>query len=227
MSKTQVTQEQLAAIKAKPFDQLTGEEQEILLGDAAAKKAAKQNGLRETYSSMRDSLIVGLLTRAEKLSADMTAFKTQAIAELDTFAEIMKEYSGRADNADDKGNFTIESPDGLAKIIFSNNEKSKFNELSIEAEKHIMLFINSEFGDKPAAKIITTLLERTKGSLDIKLIQRLYKMENDYQDENWKRGIELLKESWQPTDVASYVRFYKRPTKQDKYTLVNLNFSAA
>ncbi|SIT25475.1 Protein of unknown function [Chryseobacterium ureilyticum] len=69
-----------------------------------------------------------------------------------------------------------------------------------------------------------SLLERKKGSLDILLVQKLYSMEDRFEDQNWKEGIRLLKESYSYNLSKDYVSFYKRD-ENNVWELINLNFS--
>ena len=69
-----------------------------------------------------------------------------------------------------------------------------------------------------------SLLERKKGELDIQLVQKLYAMENRFQDENWKRGIELLKESFQSSHSKDYINFEQR-NASGEWQNINLQFS--
>jgi hypothetical protein len=71
------------------------------------------------------------------------------------------------------------------------------------------------------------LLERNSitGDLDINNINRLYKMENDFDDPDWVEAIRLFKESYNPKGSVEYVRFYSR-TDNNGWEQINLNFSS-
>jgi transposase InsO family protein len=65
---------------------------------------------------------------------------------------------------------------------------------------------------------------RKKGELDINLVQKLYAMEDRFQDENWKRGIELLKESYSFSHSKDYIGFEVKNDKGE-WLPINLQFS--
>ena len=126
-----------------------------------------------------------------------------------------------------KGNFELLSEDGTLKVEFSVQAKKAFDERAGEAEQLLKEFLKSVIKGRnsEAYKLVSTLLERKiDGDYDIKLIQRLYKMENDYDNETWRRAIQLFKEAYKEIDSARYVRFYKK-TDSGPWTLINLSFS--
>ncbi|MOA13632.1 hypothetical protein D3C78_1336930 [compost metagenome] len=96
----------------------------------------------------------------------------------------------------------------------------------MQAEAHIKDFIAAQFSGDPATnKLINSLLERKRGSLDIKLVQRLYAMENDFDNQNWREGIKLLKESWQASESKEYITCHYKDANGE-WQLINLNFAS-
>ena len=69
-----------------------------------------------------------------------------------------------------------------------------------------------------------SLLERKKGDLDIQLVQKLYSMEDRFDDENWREGIRLLKESYSYNHSKDYLSFFKKGNNNE-WEGINLNFS--
>lgn len=205
------------------LDELTDEQLEALLNDRKAKKASELNKKRSDYEALKENTLSGLCNRAIEINHILQVFKTLAFAEMQTLYTLLQEYSSR--HEDGGGNFSVDSADGLFRIEYSRQERGGFDERSVQAEKHIIDFVNKQFaGDATTHKLITSLLERKKGTLDINLVQKLYSMENDYQDKNWQEGIRLLKESWNPSDSKDYIRF-KQKIKTE-WKLINLNFAS-
>ena len=141
---------------------------------------------------------------------------------MQTMYQLLQEYSSR--HADGKGNFRIEV-DNL-RISYKRQGKPTFDEKADQAEKHIIDFVNTKFANDPDTKdLIMSLLERKKGDLDINLIQKLYAMEDRFTDESWKKGIELLKESYHYSHSKDYIGFEERDAKGEWQT-INLQFSS-
>lgn len=189
----------------KPINQLTADELESLLAEKRAEENAKINKLKADYETLKTDLILKLVPEAAAMSNALKNFKTTAFDSMDSLYELLCSYSKR--HAVGKGNFKIEIDEGM-RIIYSCQSQGFFDERSTQAEKHIIDFVNKEYADKEKTKkLITSLLERKKGHLDIKLVQKLYAMEADFEDANWKEGIKLLKESWTDSESKSYIRF--------------------
>lgn len=205
------------------IEKLSTAELEKLLNERKAKEQDEKNANRKRYETLKEDTINSLCASAQGLEDIVTKFKIQAFGELCSLYELLQEYSKR--HNDGKGNFTLENAGQTLKVEFSKQQLGYFDERANQAEKHIIDFVNKQFaGDAKTKRLITSLLERKKGKLDIKLVQKLYAMENEYDDPNWKEGIKLLKESWTPSDTKDYIRFWRKD--DGVYKIINLNFSS-
>jgi hypothetical protein len=205
------------------FDQYTDEQLEAALEARQAKKAAEQSQKRKAYEALREDTIVCACEAALDYHKALKFFKSKVFADSETLYTLLQEYSNR--HTDGDGNFGVESKDGRFKLSYSRQKLGFFDERSVQGTAHIMDFVNRQFSGDPATrKLITLALEKTDGKLDIKQVQKLYTMENDYDDFNWKEGIKLLKESWTPSESKDYIRFYQKV--KGEYKLINLNFAS-
>ena len=135
---------------------------------------------------------------------------------------MVQQYARRSEVQ--KGNFTLEV-DSL-KIKFQRQDKGYFDKRADQAEKHIIDFVNNHFsGDADTRDLIMSLLERKEGHLDVDLVQKLYKYEHRFDNENWRLGIKLLKESYQTSHSKDYIRFYERD-HNGAWQPISLQFSA-
>lgn len=205
----------------KPIEQLTDEEVKSVIAHKEQEARINREKKREAYESLKDETIVELTPLAEELSLSLERFKSKAFTQLATLYELLQDYSNR--HKDGKGNFQIENKD--FKILFKRQGKGTFDERSHQAEKHIIDFVNSKFEDDHDTRdLIMSLLERKKGDLDIQLVQKLYSMEDRFDDENWREGIRLLKESYSYNHSKDYVSFFKKG-RNNEWEGINLNFS--
>lgn len=188
---------------------LSTDELRRMLAEQEAEEIKEREAKRMAYEALKEDTVNELVGIADKLNAELSEFKKKAFDSMGTIYEMLLEYSKRRDA--DKGNFTLTSLNGELKIEFAKQEQGKFDERAGQAEKHIIDFVERQFKEDLGTKdLITSLLERKKGSLDIKLVQKLYKLEDRYSDASWKEGLKLLKESWQPGESKSYIRFYRK-----------------
>ncbi len=200
-------------------------ELEALLNEKRNEEREALLKKKSAYEVRRNKLVRSLCASAEEMSNRLKRFKDQVMSDLGGFQLVMKEYSTA--KKEGKGNFELLSEDGTLKVEFSVQAKKAFDERAGEAEQLLKEFLKSVIKGRnsEAYKLVSTLLERKiDGDYDIKLIQRLYKMENDYDNETWRRAIQLFKEAYKEIDSARYVRFYKK-TDSGPWTLINLSFS--
>lgn len=203
------------------LSQLSPEELQAELDRRNADIIAGKQRQRKAYEDLKEQTIISLCTGAITINETLKAFKLKAFEDMQTIYEMLKEYSSR--HADGKGNFRIEH--GNYRVSYKRQGKPTFDERSHQAEKHIIDFVNSKFeNDVDTKDLVMSLLERKKGELDINLVQKLYAMEDRFQDENWKRGIELLKESYSFSHSKDYIGFEVKNDKGE-WLPINLQFS--
>lgn len=191
------------------------------LAEAEAKERETKNKQRENYEELKNEVIEELCNAALDLNEQLKNFKTAAFGNMQTLYTMLQEYSSR--HADGKGNFRVEYGD--KRVSYKRQGKATFDERSHQAEKHIIDFVNTKFeNDVDTKDLVMSLLERKKGELDVNLVQKLYQMENRFQDENWKRGIELLKESYSYSHSKDYISFEYR-NENGEWLPINLQFS--
>lgn len=207
--------------KLVDLTQLTPEQLQAEIDRRKADANSRKEKQRKDYEDIKQSTVISLCTDALFLNEKLKHFKQKSFSDMQTIWEMLKEYSSR--HADGKGNFKLEVD--KFRVSYKRQGKATFDERSHQAEKHIIDFVNSKFeNDLDTKDLVMSLLERKKGELDINLVQKLYAMEDRFQDLNWKRGIELLKESYSYSHSKDYISF---ETKDDKgeWQNINLQFS--
>ncbi|QYS89087.1 DUF3164 family protein [Flavobacterium davisii] len=173
------------------------------------------------YESLRATVVTSLSEKATKLNKEMVEFHILAFKELGTLFELLKEYSER--HAQGVGNFTAQ--EGNYRIKYSRQGQASFDERAAIAEEFIKEFVSNRFKeDTDTHDLIISLLEKKNNDFDINLVQKLYKMEDRFDDKNWRKGIALLKESYNYSLKRDYILFQYRDPSGSWKTL-NLNFS--
>ena len=209
---------QAAQAPISRIDQLRRE-----LAEAEAQERSEREKDRQAYESLKNDTVNNLVTKAQALSIALADFKDEAFKDATAVYQVLQVYSDR--HSDGKGNFSIENKDKSCRLTYKKQGKPSFDERSHQAEKHIIDFVEKKFAeDKDTRDLIMSLMERKNGSLDIDLIQKLYAMENRFDDPNWKKGIALLKESYSYNHSKDYLRFEVKDGKGE-YKPVVLQFS--
>ncbi len=203
------------------INQLSTEELEAALAQKRESERLTRENQRKSYESLKIETIQDLAPMADELSLSLMRFRDKAFTQLGTLYSLLQDYSKR--HQDGKGNFKIENND--FRILFKRQGKGTFDERSEQAEKHIIDFLNTRYnGDLDTKDLILSLMERKKGDLDINMIQKLYNMEDRFDDENWREGIRLLKESYSFKHSKDYISFFKKG-RNNQWEGINLNFS--
>ncbi|MDM1093397.1 DUF3164 family protein [Myroides odoratimimus] len=189
------------------------------------KREAKEREVKEqsriAYESMKEDVVMSLVHIAEAESQKLKDFKSHAFESMNALYALLLEYSERRTG---KGNFQVEYGD--CKVEYRRQGIASFDEKADQAEQHIIDFVTKRFeNDQDTKDLIMSLLERKNGQLDVLLIQKLYTMESRFDDENWRKGIELLKESYQYNHSKDYIRFFKR-NENGEWKSINLNFAS-
>ncbi|MGD1960524.1 MAG: DUF3164 family protein [Fulvivirga sp.] len=191
------------------------------------KKAHREaQAKKKKYEEDRNALVVDACLAAESLHEMLAKMKTDSFTYLDEFMERMREYSDV--NGKSKGGFSLVSKDGKSKLTLSFQTKKTFDERADMAEEKLKKFLESfvKARDKKAYKLIMSLLERTRGGdFDDNLIMKLWSMENDFDNDDWRDSIRLFKESYNPAKTTKYINFYKKDGT-DKWQNIQLNFSS-
>ena len=201
--------------------QLTDEEFELEAKRRQTEKNRKKLEAEKSYNSLKEDTLTDLCNQALHLNNHLKIFKEKTFNDLNTIYELLQEYSDR--HKDGKGNFKIDNQ--TFRISYKKQGKPSFDERSVQAEKHIIDFLTTRYsGDKDTKDLIMSLLERKKDELDINLIQKLYQMEDRFDNEHWKKGISLLKESYSYSHSKDYIRFEKKDEK-GSWETINLQFS--
>ncbi|MBL6448548.1 DUF3164 family protein [Fulvivirga sp. 29W222] len=208
------------------LDQLTDDQLEQLLEKRRKTKQRKEEARRKKYEQDRENLIKDLTKEAVEISIEIKHFKRDAFNKMDQFYEVMKQYGDIKPNS--KGGFSIENAEGTLKIKYSSQTRKGFDERADMAEQKLKSFLERfvKVRAKETYKLVLQLLERThSGDFDDKLIMKLWNMENDFDDEDWREAIKLFKESYNPKETTRYINFYQRNDK-GQWELINLNFAS-
>lgn len=225
MTETKVknTTEQAAA----NLNALSIRELEKVLNERKTKENAEREARRNEYEIEKTELINTLGITALTTANALKVFKDDAMNNVRHFRTKLLEYGQLRKGEANKGNFEIKNDD--FKITFSSQVRKCFDERSELAEEKLKNFLGSfvKKRDKDLHDLVLSLLERNPktGDLDISNIQRLYKLEDRFDNDDWREAIRLFKESYNPEGTAYYLRFFKRD-EDNAWKLINLNFSS-
>ncbi|AUZ85807.1 DUF3164 family protein [Methylophaga nitratireducenticrescens] len=174
----------------------------------------------------RDELISELFSKARALRSDMIDFKTLATGDVSAFVDLVAEKYGKQLGGK-KGNITLLSFDGCQKIQISIQEHLHFDERILAAKEIIYDCVakwTADSNDNVKALIDLAFKADKDGRLATGKILSLLRLEID--DEEWEKAMEALKDSIQIIGSTSYIRFYQRPSANEKFQQVSLDLAS-
>lgn len=175
---------------------------------------------------LRNDVTLDLVFRAERINAELRAFKKRALDDIDDLVQISADRYG-VKMGGRKGNVSLISYDGKYKVVRSFAERLTFTE-ELEAAKELINRCITRWSEG-ANDNIRALVDRAfrtnaKGQLRTTAILDLLRL--DIEDEEWLRAMEALKDSIMVADTAVYVRFYERVGDTDQYKAIPLDLAA-
>ncbi|MGJ1287611.1 DUF3164 family protein [Sphingobacterium sp. UBA6308] len=207
----------------KPASELTLEELKALTAQREQSELSEKQKAREAYETLRDDSITSMVSYAIQLNESLKGFKKSSFEVIETLYKMLQEHSNR--HAQGKGNVTLDTADGQFRVVFKRSDNTRFDERATQAEAHILDFLTSEYPEgSNTSKLIRSLLERKKGQLDKNLVLKLIGMKNDFDNEHWKMGIDLLQESIVPDETRFYAEYFYRSDDGEWLPIV-LNFA--
>ncbi|MFD1820647.1 DUF3164 family protein, partial [Pseudarcicella hirudinis] len=141
------------------------------------------------------------------------------------FRELMNEFGDLPKNS--QGGFSILNKEGNLKTILKIRKIGEFDERADLAEQHIRIFLEKEIkaSSPDAYDMILALLERKKGKLEYSRVMTILQYESRFTDQDWKKGCELLKESFRVIDSKYYLEFEQRD-ENGVWQRIDLNFAS-
>lgn len=207
----------------KTASELSLEEIEALALQKRAEVNDKKLKARQAYESLRNDSVKEIVQKAIDVNGILSAFKAESFTGIETLYEMLQEHSDR--HANGKGNVTLDTSDGKYRVVFRRSDQTRFDERATQAEAHVLDFLTSEYPEgSNTSKLIRSLLERKKGALDKNLVLKLIGMKNDFENEHWRKGIELLQESIVPDYTKYYAEYFYR-NEENEWIPIVLSFS--
>ena len=205
--------------------QLSDEALEQELRNRKLLKTQQDAEKRAAYESMKSELVVRWVLQALELETLAKELNAGVRADLESFAEIMREYGEIKKNS--KGGFSIEDKDFQYRIRLRYKTISDFDERADLAEKLLRDFFERtlKVTDQTVFDMFMKLLERKKGKLEASGAMEILSFQDRYDDEEWQKGCKLLRESFHPVGSKYYVEFEVKDD-EGKWRVLALNFSS-
>lgn len=183
---------------AVDWNEITVEEMEVLLEKKRQDQKDLKASRREAYEGIRADVVVKIENAIRRVAGDVRSLHEYVVDETDAFRIIMGEYG--ALRRESQMSYTLE--EGNFKIEVKSNKVKKFDERADIAASRLIEFLQKWISEKengtnnPMYQLTMTLLERNKeGELDYDSINKLYKLEEKFDSEEYTSIMVLFRES--------------------------------
>ena len=172
----------------------------------------------------RDEFVLGVIKKAEQISAMLAEFKRDLAGDIQAFLELSAEKYG-ADMGGARGNLSLVSFDGKHKVLRAVADRLEFDE-RLQAAKSLIDDCLREW-TKDSRSEIRALIDNAfqvdkKGRINAKRILGLRQLKID--DPTWLKAMEAIGDALTVTGSCTYYRVYERDDKGE-YQQVQLDFS--
>lgn len=192
-------------------ENFTTQELEQMLADRKKKEKEEKLAKKEAYEKKRDEFVYSMVKRAIVLHNEMKYFKKYCLEELEKMREEANDYGDIRSNS--KGGFSLRHRETQEMVSLDRNSVPEYDERAAMAEGLIKEFIEDKVKkkDMQTYRTIMALLERNKqGDLTPSRVASLLKVRDNYDDERWKKAMELFEESFRIREISYSVSFFTK-----------------
>ncbi|EKT3967203.1 conserved hypothetical protein [Flavobacterium psychrophilum] len=208
------------------LSKLSTKELEAVLKKRKASETKKLANEKEAYERKRDEVVENIFTTANVLFKELGEFKQYCHIEMENQAVKLSEYGKIRGNS--KGGFTVTNSDDTMRITRRRDTEPSWDERSVKAVELIKDFLSDTIKkrDIKLYEILIGFLEKnSKGDLDYSSVMNLYSHEDKFDDERWKEGLRLIKESFS-NHFKGFGYEFKHKALDGKWENIILNFSS-
>jgi hypothetical protein len=212
-------------VPTAPVDlsKLSAKELAALAKAAEEREAVAHKESKAAFDARQWALTETIVEDAVKVSALLAIHRNRWEGLLEEFTDYLRQYSHR--EGDWKGNLTLYNEAKTMKLEYSIQQLGDYDARANEGAQLIIEYIEAAFAGNDVLKMVTSLLQPKSGKFDRDNILRLLKMEDDFIDERWKRGLQLLRESYTSKGTKAYIRAYQRPNEKAQWETVSLSIA--
>lgn len=191
--------------------------------DSAGRLVPEANVRDE--DKLRDQVVTDLVNTAQRLSRELSEFKTRALADVRDLIQCAADKY-EVDLGGKKGNVSLSSYNGQYKIQRVYQPRISFTEELLAAQELFTKCLNrwTEGADNNIRALVDRAF-RTSRNNQIRTSELLGLLRLEIDDPDWIRACEALKDSISTDASTVYLRVYQRIEDSDKYRLIPLDLA--
>ncbi len=207
--------------------QMSAAELEKLLAQKRKEELEERKRKQKEYEEERDDMIEELIKKAQIINELLKEFKTECFVKIQGFKQKAEEYGEIRKTS--KGGYGLRNKRGNYMVKYERNMVNEFDERADMGLELIGEFLKDKVKkrDQQMYMLVSKLLTRNKaGDLNVSRVIQLIDLRNEFDDERWLKGIQLLEESYRDRQVSYGISFYEKNEITGKDEQLLLNFTA-
>lgn len=203
---------------------LTTEELRKVLAEREKQEKEDRLKTKQAYEQRRDRTVTVFVDQAQAFAKQMREFKKKAAEMMEKQQAELVKYAGLPKHS--KGGFSITSSDNEFRVTRTRSTKPIWDERSQEAVNLIHEFLESTVKkrDKKIFDILISFIAKDEaGNLEYDKVMTLLHHEDKYDDPRWKKGLELIRESYRIDQTGFGYDFYIKDV-EGKWERIDLSF---
>lgn len=204
---------------------MTAEERQEFEAYRAEKQkkeaAAKRKQQRENYAAMVDDELRTTLPVLQELSEQIKTVKNTVFSNFDAILKMKSEVLGLT--KDDQRSHTFTASDSKLRLTLGVNTIDGYRDTVEDGIAMVKAYIESLAKDETSKALVNAvlrLLSRDQsGNIKASRVLQLRKMAEETGNERFIEGVQIIEESYQPTETKKYIR---AEYKNEKGAWVNI-----
>ena len=209
------------------LSEVSADELEQLLAEKRKQETDNRIQRRAAYEGIRADMLFRVENQVRRVTTDVQSLFDFVVGETDAFKEVMREYGQL--KRDTQLSFTLKEKS--FKVDIKTNKVKKFDERADVASARLIEFLqgwikNSDKGsDDPMYQLAMLMIERNRaGDLELKKINKLYDLEDNFNDPEYSDILRLFKESNVVEGTATNFYFSEK-TELGVWRKIEVNFN--
>ena len=204
---------------------MTAEERQEFEAYRAEKKkkeaAAQRKQQRENYAAMVDDELRTTLPVLQELSEQIKTVKNTVFGNFDAILKMKSEVLGLT--KDDQRSHTFTTSDSKLRLTLGVNTVDGYRDTVEDGIAMVKAYIEGLAKDETSKALVNAvlrLLSRDQsGNIKASRVLQLRKMAEETGNERFIEGVQIIEESYQPTETKKYIR---AEYKNEKGAWVNI-----
>ncbi|MCF0219102.1 MAG: DUF3164 family protein [Muribaculaceae bacterium] len=197
---------------------------------AKAKKEAEEQRKqqRDTYAQMVDDELAEAIPELRNLSEQIRTVKDTVFGNFKTVLDMKAEVVGFKENGQFSHTFT--NQDSTLRLTLGVNTVDGWSDMVESGIAMVRKYIESLATDEKSQALVTAVLrllsKDRQGNLNASKVLTLCKMAEESDDDQFKEGVRIIRESYRPTETRRYIRAqYRDETTRNAWRNIPLSIT--